>query len=251
MRGAYWGKEIAAIEAAGQIGDVPMNAGLTVHTAWDLGMADSTVIWLIQHDRANGQDPCDRHDQGRGRRAWNGMRRRSRPRGERHDWPCPWVWGDHYPAARCRGARDGHRQEPARDAVGAGHQRHGSAPKLPVADGIQAVRGLLPNCWFDRTRCGKGIEALRMYRRDFEPKGEEYQAEPGARLDQPLCRRVPDVRGGVSGAASGCGAEVQAGYGVGCLRGWGEGEVGRYLPVCFVAVFVPEQSCWPCGPPNR
>lgn len=41
-------------------------------------------------------------------------------------------------------------------------------PNIPVADGIQAVRMLLPTCWFDKTKCKDGIEALRMYRRALE-----------------------------------------------------------------------------------
>ena len=52
------------------------------------------------------------------------------------------------------------------------------APNLPVADGIQAVRSLLPRCWFDRTRCARGLEALRMYRRDYDEKGQEYRVRP-------------------------------------------------------------------------
>ena len=51
-------------------------------------------------------------------------------------------------------------------------------PGLPVADGIQAVRAMLPNCWFDRERCAKGIEALRMYRREYGPKRDELRANP-------------------------------------------------------------------------
>jgi hypothetical protein len=44
-------KEIAALDAAGQITDVPWDSGLRVYAAWDLGMADSTVIWLFQPHR--------------------------------------------------------------------------------------------------------------------------------------------------------------------------------------------------------
>jgi hypothetical protein len=47
-----------------------------------------------------------------------------------------------------------------------------------VEDGIQAVRSLLGKCWFDRTRCAKGIEALRMYRRDYNERRQEYRVKP-------------------------------------------------------------------------
>ena len=51
-------------------------------------------------------------------------------------------------------------------------------PNIPVADGIQAVRMLLPMCWFDKTKCKDGIEALRMYRRDYDEKRQEFRQAP-------------------------------------------------------------------------
>ena len=51
-------------------------------------------------------------------------------------------------------------------------------PNIPVADGIQAVRMLLPTCWFDKAKCKEGIEALRMYRRDWDDKRQEFRQNP-------------------------------------------------------------------------
>jgi phage terminase large subunit len=51
-------------------------------------------------------------------------------------------------------------------------------PNLPIADGIQAVRMLLPTCWFDKVKCKEGIEALRMYRRDWDDKRQEFRPNP-------------------------------------------------------------------------
>jgi phage terminase large subunit len=48
VRGAYYGKEIAEAEDQARVGNVPYDESLPVHTAWDLGMADSTAIWFIQ-----------------------------------------------------------------------------------------------------------------------------------------------------------------------------------------------------------
>jgi hypothetical protein len=36
-----------------------------------------------------------------------------------------------------------------------------------VADGINAVRTLFPNMWFDRDKCADGVQALRYYRYDI------------------------------------------------------------------------------------
>jgi phage terminase large subunit len=51
-------------------------------------------------------------------------------------------------------------------------------PNIPVADGIQAVRMLLPTCWFDKNKCKDGIEALRMYRREYDDKRQEFRVNP-------------------------------------------------------------------------
>ena len=46
--GAYYGKLLAAAERNGRIASVPWEPALPVHTAWDLGIGDSTAIWFCQ-----------------------------------------------------------------------------------------------------------------------------------------------------------------------------------------------------------
>jgi hypothetical protein len=46
--GAYWGKEMREADQAGRITTVERVPDLPVHTAWDLGMGDSTAIWCFQ-----------------------------------------------------------------------------------------------------------------------------------------------------------------------------------------------------------
>ena len=48
IEGAYYAKEMAAAELQGRIGDFPAMDGVAVHTAWDLGIGDSTAIWFWQ-----------------------------------------------------------------------------------------------------------------------------------------------------------------------------------------------------------
>jgi hypothetical protein len=51
-------------------------------------------------------------------------------------------------------------------------------PKLAVADGINAVRRMLPLCVFDGKRCEKGLDALRSYRREYDDKLAVWKNEP-------------------------------------------------------------------------
>jgi phage terminase large subunit len=52
------------------------------------------------------------------------------------------------------------------------------APRQRIEDGIQAVRILLPRCWFDVERCSKGVEALKLYRSDYDEKHGVMRPRP-------------------------------------------------------------------------
>ena len=52
------------------------------------------------------------------------------------------------------------------------------APKLGVEDGIQAVRRMLPNCYFNEDSTKYGLECLRNYRRQYNDKLGVYLEKP-------------------------------------------------------------------------
>jgi hypothetical protein len=171
VRGAYWGREIASLESEGRIGPVPWDPALPVHTAWDLGMADSTVVWFIQEHASSGEIRVIDVIKGEGEGlVWYVKQLQDRP----------WLWGNHY------FPHDVNVRELAlgqtRIAFLAGHGLRATVcPNLSVEDGIQAVRLMLPRCWFDREKCAKGLDALKLYRRDFDEKTQEFRI--GARHD--------------------------------------------------------------------
>jgi hypothetical protein len=47
-----------------------------------------------------------------------------------------------------------------------------------VADGINAVRLILPRAWFDAERCAGGIKALRNYRREWNENAQTWRSSP-------------------------------------------------------------------------
>lgn len=51
-------------------------------------------------------------------------------------------------------------------------------PAQSLADGINAVRTFLPRCYFDAEKCKQGIEALRMYRREYDAERKVYKDRP-------------------------------------------------------------------------
>jgi hypothetical protein len=48
IRGAFYAEEMRRAAEEGRIGRVPIDRGVPVNTAWDLGVSDSTAIWFIQ-----------------------------------------------------------------------------------------------------------------------------------------------------------------------------------------------------------
>ena len=51
-------------------------------------------------------------------------------------------------------------------------------PNRSVDEGIHAARLLLPRCWFDKRKCKQGIEALKMYRADYDDKLKTLKPRP-------------------------------------------------------------------------
>jgi len=49
---------------------------------------------------------------------------------------------------------------------------------MKVADVINAARMLIPKCYFDRDKCGEGLEMLRQYRQDWDEKRKIFRDHP-------------------------------------------------------------------------
>jgi phage terminase large subunit len=165
VRGEYYGKEMNDADEGDnpRIGSVPYDPRLRVHTAWDLGVADSTVIWFFQ---------CS----GRETRVIDVLK----GEGVGLDWYVKrleqrdYLWGNHYLPHDVEVRELGTGK--SRKEVLAGLGIKATVVKnIPIADGIQAVRMLLPMCWFDKVKCKDGIEAVRMYRRDYDDKRQEFR----------------------------------------------------------------------------
>lgn len=168
VRGAYYAKELNEAENGdpARLTSVPHDPRLLTHTAWDLGVADSTVIWFIQTVGRETRVIDVLKGEGVG---LDWYARQLQERG--------YLYGDHYLPhdVEVRELGTGKSRKEVLEGLGI---RVTVCPNIPVADGIQAVRMLLPTCWFDKAKCKDGIEALRMYRRDYDDKRQEFRANP-------------------------------------------------------------------------
>lgn len=137
--GFIFGKEMAQADAEGRVGDVPWDPGHPVHTAWDLGIGASTAIWFLQRPGFFGATRLIDYYEASGA----GLSHYVKVLREK-----PYTYSQHV------------------------------APRLPVDEGIDAVRRLLPQCWFDRAKCARGLEALRAYRRTWNEATRMFSERP-------------------------------------------------------------------------
>jgi len=164
--GSYYGKILDGLEKDGHIDTVSYQPGYPVVTAWDLGFSDSTAIWfaqivgreahIIDYYAASGV----------------GLEHYVRVLQEKG-----YVYGEHF-LPHDAGASE----------LGTGTTRLETLRRLGIAgrvlpmgrvdDGINAVRMLLPRCWFDEKKCAAGLEALRLYQREFDDKAQDFRARP-------------------------------------------------------------------------
>lgn len=165
--GSYYGRLLAEAERGGRIGAVAAEPTLPVVTAWDLGMDDSTAIWFCQiagrelriidylEGTGAGLDHYVKEILGK-----------------------PHVYAEHLLPHDVRVRELGTGKSRLEVLQSLGLSRARVVPAQSLADGINAVRSILPRCWFDAERCGNGIEALRMYRREYDAEKKIHSDKP-------------------------------------------------------------------------
>ena len=163
VRGAYWSREIDALEAAGRVGAVPYEPELAVHTAWDLGMDDATAVWFFQAEPGGDWRIIDYYEaSGEGLEHYSEILKRRGYKYGRHIGP-------HDIRVRELGTGKSRLETAARLGL-----RFTVCRDLPVIDGIAAVRRQLERCRFDAKKCAEGLKALRQYRKTRNERMDVY-----------------------------------------------------------------------------
>jgi phage terminase large subunit len=165
--GAYYGRLMAQAEADKRITGVPYEPVAQVWTAWDLGIRDSTAIWfaqvvgreirIIDYYEASGVDL--------GHYVREIVNR-------------PYVYAGHIVPhdAQAKELGTGKSRLEVLDSLGL--KSITVAPMHRVEDGINGVRVFLPRCWFDASKCARGIDALKLYRAEFDEKLKALKPRP-------------------------------------------------------------------------
>jgi phage terminase large subunit len=164
--GAYYAKLIQQLEDDKRITRVAHDPALRVATAWDLGIGDSTAIWFAQ-TLGNEVRLIDYYEaSGVGLDHYAKVLKEKR-----------YIYRDHILPhdANAKELGTGRARVETLESLGIEGR---VLPIQSVDDGINSARMLLPRCWFDAEKCGRGLEALRQYRCDFDEKLKAFKPRP-------------------------------------------------------------------------
>jgi hypothetical protein len=180
---AIYGKQMADLRASRRIIDFAPEPGYPLAAFWDLGLSDSTALWIVQpHDRAflvlhwleTIGDPASAMP--------DHILRLERDLGR----PISLHYLPHDAATRDRGTGLSYQQTLAQYGL----NNTIIVPRTPdIWLGIGHVRDVLPHCWFHATHCDtprdymgeehpSGIACLEGYSRDISPTSTTLREKP-------------------------------------------------------------------------
>ena len=166
VEGSYYGKIIGELEEKNRMCEITRDNLCQTYVAWDLGMGDSTALWVAQNagQEVRLMDYVENHGQGL-------------------DWYVNWLKDNKWETAEQLLPHDVSVRE-----LGTGKSRLEVLresglnvkvlPRLSVDDGIQSVRRLLPRCWFNIPQVKQGLDCLRNYRREHDEKRNVFFDKP-------------------------------------------------------------------------
>lgn len=189
LLGTFYTAWLTRVRAEQRVTSVPVDPALPVHFAFDLGRSDDTSIWAFQvpwkavhingFHSSNGHDVAFYLDW-----LWKWLQERGGKLGT--------LYLPHDAKAKTLASMGKSVQEQfvngvekdGRTIPGVGWDHVEIVPSLSVQDGIQAVREMLPRCYFDSS-CDvdegagfSGLEALAQYRREYDEKNKVFRETP-------------------------------------------------------------------------
>lgn len=167
VRGSYYQDELDFLEKSGRICEVPHDPALRVITSWDLGLDDQTVVhYWQQAGREHRMIDVD------------SFRNKSLSVIAKTVLMKPYIYERH------NGPHDLAVREYSTGtsrfdfAASLGLEFEPNPPKASIEDGIQATRTGLRKTVIDRRACFDSIEALRIYRAEYDERRGVFRNKP-------------------------------------------------------------------------
>jgi len=164
--GSYYGEAIRRAEKEGRIINIPINEGISVNTAWDLGIDDSMTIWFFQTVGQQIHIIDYYENSGEGLFHYAKIMQDKK-----------YLYGKHY-APHDISVRE----------LGTGKSRLEVAKSLGIKfevgrnlgieDGINAGRTIFSRCWFNKEKTLRGVNALKNYRKEWDEKNKVFKNKP-------------------------------------------------------------------------
>lgn len=172
IQGSYYAKQIKQAREDKRVTTVPYVQGIPVDTYWDLGMNDSMSIWFVQpvmygelrvieYYENNGEGFAHYHKYLQSR---------------------PYIYGTHYMPhdVKNRELATGISRQKAAEELGIRPIQRIERPKDldAVNAGIEACRMILSRCYFDESKCQRGLEALESYQKVWDEENKVFKNRP-------------------------------------------------------------------------
>jgi hypothetical protein len=168
IQGAYYAEQLMRADEERRIAGVPHDMAAQVHTFWDLGIDDSMTIWFTQVIGKEYHFIDYYESSGEGIPHYIKILKGKKD----------YIYGRHF------APHDIKQRE-----LSTGRTRKETAKKLGIEfevvprvahkeDGIEAVRNILSQCWFDKVKCERGISALRSYHKEWDEENQVFKNRP-------------------------------------------------------------------------
>jgi hypothetical protein len=169
--GSYYGKQIQKAREEDRLTNLSINSALPCYTAWDIGIGDSTAIWIFQCLN-NGKFNFVHYYENHGEmlqfyvKYLDDWKQKNNIMWARHFFPHD-MDNDEFIA--------GNRLEAARQL---GLNVDIVPKEKKIEEGINRVRSMLPFCSFDSEGCKRGIKCLDFYRKKYNDILKVYHDTP-------------------------------------------------------------------------
>jgi len=193
VEGSYYAKYLDKMRRSGQIGTVPWEPSFAVHTAWDIGVRDSTTIIFYQ---VVGQVVriIDCYDNSK-----EGLEHYIHYLQTKE-----YTYGKHFAPHDIAVKEWGSGMTRIEKARQLGI-KFKTVSNISIEDGIESVRSAFSKIWIDQENCAPLLKALENYRQEYDAKRKVYK--PTALHDwsshyadsmRYLCVSLPKTRDGLS-----------------------------------------------------
>ena len=169
--GSYYGKLIQSARDDERITNLRLYPDLPCHSSWDIGIGDSTAIWIfqtLQSGKINFLHYYENNNEGLEHYIkyldnWK----------NKHNA----IWGSHYVPHDMQNREFTSGVDRITSARQMGYPMV-VVPRKPIEEGIQAVRSIFPHCSFDAKECERGIKCLDFYRKKWNDSLKVYYDDP-------------------------------------------------------------------------